>query len=218
MRFILKSKVRMSLLFFLISLTYFSCTTRSIQREYYLLDYRPILRDSTLTVQQPFPYKVHVQTMKIPRTFDRVGIVVRYSTHQLDYYRYKLWAIRPQIIISDLIARHISNYQIFQSCQREFLDERPDYEIIGVIDAIEIFDSQAYTAAHLAMKLYLRSHDGYDILMSHEFDREEEMPVFRMELFAKKISDIVREEVDVFIKKLIPFFEKQQQSAADQQM
>jgi len=189
-----------------------SCSTKAIYRQYFILDYRPVLQDSTLKIEVPLPYKVQVQTMKIPRTFDRVGIVVRYSTHQLDYYRYQLWAIRPQIIVSDLIARHISNYNVFQSCQREFLEERPDFEIIGIIDAVEKFDNEAYTAAHLAMKLYLRTYDSYENILSHEFDREEEMPVFRMELFAKKLSDILREEVDVFIGEIIDYFNRQNDS------
>ncbi len=189
-----------------LSLIVYSCATKSIQPKYYILDYRPVLRDSTLIVETSFPYKVQVQTMKIPRTFDRVSIVVRYSAHRLDYYRYNLWAIRPQIIISDLIADHIARYGIFKKCQREFLEERPDYEIIGYIEAIEKFDNEAYTATHLAMKLYLRTFDGYENLLSHEFDREEEMPVFRMELFAKKLSDILEEEVNNFIRKIINYF------------
>jgi len=188
------------------SLIIYSCATKSIQPKYYILDYQPVLRDSTLMVEKPFPYKVQVQTMKIPRTFDRISIVVRYSAHRLDYYRYNLWAIRPQITISDLIADHISRFGIFKNCQREFLEERPDYEIIGYIEAVEKFDNEQYTAAHLALKLYLRTYDGYENLLSHEFDRVEEMPVFEMELFAQKLSDILEEEVNHFIRKMIDYF------------
>ncbi len=190
----------------LLSLIVYSCATKAIQPKYYILDYQPVLRDSTLMVAKPFPYKVQVQTMKIPRTFDRVSIVVRYSAHRLDYYRYNLWAIRPQITISDLIADHISKFGIFKTCQREFLEERPDYEIIGHIEAIEKFDHEQYTAAHLALKLYLRTYDGYENLLNHEFDRVEEMPVFEMELFAQKLSDILKEEVNHFIRKIIDYF------------
>ncbi|MBN2013076.1 membrane integrity-associated transporter subunit PqiC [candidate division KSB1 bacterium] len=187
-----------------------SCATKTIRPQYYILDYRPVLRDSTLTPKKPFAYSVQVSTMKIPRTFDRVSIVVRYSAHRLDYYRYNLWAIRPQITISDLIAQHISEYKIFAKCQREFLEERPDYEIVGAIEAIEKFESDSYIAAHLAMKLYFRTYEGYDDLLVHEFDREEEMPLFRMELFAKKLSDILREETDIFIGKIANYFENLQ--------
>ena len=189
-----------------LGLIIYSCSTKAIQPKYYILDYQPVLRDSTLMVEKPFPYKVQVQTMKIPRTFDRVSIVVRYSAHRLDYYRYNLWAIRPQITISDLIADHIAKFGIFKKCQREFLEERPDYEIIGNIEAIEKFDHEQYTAAHLALKLYLRTYDGYENLLSHEFDRVEEMPVFQMELFAQKLSDILEEEVSHFIQKMIDYF------------
>ena len=188
------------------NLIIYSCATKSIQPKYYILDYQPVLRDSTLMASKPFPYKVQVQTMKIPRTFDRISIVVRYSAHRLDYYRYNLWAIRPQITISDLIADHISRFALFKNCQREFLEERPDYEIIGHIEAVEKFDHEQYIAAHLALKLYLRTYDGYENLLSHEFDRVEEMPVFEMELFAQKLSDILEEEVNQFIRKMIDYF------------
>ncbi len=197
------------LLLLLQQLVQYNCSSNSVYRQYFILDYKPVLQDSSLKLTKPLPFKVQVQTMKISQTFDRVGIVVRYSTHQLDYYRYQLWAIRPQIVVSDLIARHISNYNTFQSCQREFLDERPDLEIIGTIDAIEKFDNEAYTAAHFAMHLYLRNYNSYENILVHEFDREEEMPSFRMELFAKKVSDILREEVDVFIGKIIRHYQKQ---------
>ena len=201
-------KLLLCILFIILSsnLIIYSCATKSIQPKYYILDYQPVLRDSMLMVEKPFPYKVQVQTMKIPRTFDRVSIVVRYSAHRLDYYRYNLWAIRPQITISDLIADHISRFGIFKNCQREFLEERPDYEIIGNIEAVEKFDHEQYTAAHLALKLYLRTYDGYENLLIHEFDRVEEMPVFQMELSAQKLSDILEEEVNQFIRKMIDYF------------
>ncbi|MBN1155808.1 membrane integrity-associated transporter subunit PqiC [candidate division KSB1 bacterium] len=183
-----------------------ACTATSIRPKYYILDYRPILQDDELKTDQPFPFKVQVQTMKIPRTFDRVNIVVRYSAHQLDYYRYRLWAIRPQITISDLIANHISSCGIFEQCSREFLDEQPDYEITGEILAIEQFENKEYSAAHLAMKLYLRSYDTYEILLMHEFDEEEEMPGLKMELFAKTLSDMLNEQMDQFILRMIEYF------------
>lgn len=188
---------------------FLTCMTKAIHPKYFILDYRPVLRDTSLTINPPIPNIVQVQTMKIPRTFDRVNIVVRYSAHRLDYYRYNLWAIRPQTTISDLIAHHITEYGIFHRCQRELLDERPDFEIVGSIDAIEKFDHETYTAAHFAMKMSLRTYEGYETLLTHEFDREEEMPVFRMELFAKKISDILQEEVDDFIRKIIQHFKEQ---------
>jgi len=183
------------------------CAQTTIQRKYYLLDYPGVAKDSALVVEAPFSYKVMVQTMKLPRTYDRTNIVVRYSAHQIDYYRYSLWAIKPQIIISDLITQQLQAYRIFIKCEREFLDENPDYEIIGYIQAVEKFHNEAFHAAHLAMTLYLRRSDDFKLLVKHEFDRQEELFSLDMSFFAKKLSDILREEVDNFTTKIIQYFQ-----------
>lgn len=182
------------------------CAQETVQRKYFLLEYPPVLKDSTLYVPKPFPYKLLIHNMKLPRTYDRTSIVVRYSSHQIDYYRYSLWAIRPQILVSDLIARHFQEYKLFLKSEREFLDEKPDYEVVGYINAIEQFDNKLYTAAHLSMVLYVRRSSDFALLVKHEFDRTEELPTFEMSLFAKTLSDILREENDNFVLKIINYF------------
>ena len=204
-------KFKTSLLFIILLigfLVFENCSKKAIQRKYYLLDYPGVVKDSTRMMQKPFPFKVMVQTMRIPRTYDRTNVVVRYSAHQIDYYRFSLWAIKPQLIISDLIAQQLQTYQIFEKCEREFLDENPDYEIVGYIDAIEMFHSEQYNAAHLAMKLYLRRSEDFQLLVKHEFDRQEELFNLDMSYFAKKVSDMLREEIDKFIPKMVIYFEK----------
>lgn len=186
-----------------------NCAPKIVQRKYFLLEYPSILKDSSLVLQEPFAYKVQIQNMKLPRTYDRTSIVVRYSTHQIDYYRYSLWAIRPQILVSDLVAKHFRAYHLFEMSEREFLDEKPDFEVIGYINAIEKFENDLYKAAHLSMALYLRRSSDFDLIVKHEFDRTEELPTFDMSLFAKKLSDILREECDIFIGKIINYFESQ---------
>lgn len=185
------------------------CAQTTIQRKYYLLDYPTTPRDSTLIPNTALPLKVLVQTMKIPRTYDRINVVVRYSSHQIDYYRYSLWAIKPQILVSDLINQQIQGYRLFQKCEREFLDENPDLEVIGFINAIEKFQSDAYTAAHLSMTLYLRRSDDFEPLVKHQFDRQVQLFQADMSFFIKKLSDILREETDLFIYKMSDYFKNQ---------
>jgi ABC-type uncharacterized transport system auxiliary subunit len=183
-----------------------NCSQSTIQRQYYLLDYPGVVRDSSMVMLVPFPVKVMVQTLKLPRTYDRTNIVVRYSAHQIDYYRYRYWAIKPQIMISDLIARQLQSYRLFLKCEREFLDENPDYEIIGYINAFEKFHNEAFIAAHLSITLYLRRSDDFTLLIKHEFERQEQLYQDDMAYFAKKMSDILREEVVIFTHKMIKYF------------
>jgi len=182
------------------------CAQETVQRKFFLIEYPLVLKDSTLYVQQPFPYKVLIRSLKLSRTYDKTSIVVRYSSHQINYYRYSLWAIRPQIMVSDLIARHFQEYRLFLKSEREFLDEKPDYEVVGQINAIEKFDNKLYTAAHLSIVLYLRRSSDFVPVVKHEFDRTEELSTFDMSIFAKRLSDILREENDKFIGKIIHYF------------
>lgn len=206
----LKLKILLSCSFLLLVLIIVNCAQVTVQRKYYLLDYPGVASDSALITGPPLPLKVMVHTMKLPRTYDRTNIVVRYSAHQIDYYRYSLWAIKPQIIISDLIARQIQANKLFLKCEREFLDENPDYEIIGYINAIEKFHNEEFTAAHLSMTLYLRRGEDFQLVVKHQFDRQEQLYSADMSFFAKKMSDILREETDKMNAKIVAYFKEKE--------
>ena len=185
-----------------------ACSPKSLQRKFYLLDYPGNPSDAALVRTVPFPVKVQVQNLKLPRTYDRTNIVVRFSSHQIDYYRYRHWAIKPQIMISDLINEQLQGYNLFSKCEREYLDENPDYEILGNIDAIEKFSNPQFVAGHLAMTFYLRRSEDFELVARHQFDREIEFGNDDMAFFAKSLSDALREEVDRFIPAIINYFEK----------
>lgn len=184
----------------------FGCARMSLVTSYYLLDYRPIPNNPALLLDTPIPHKAQVLNFKIPRSFDSNRIIARFSSHQIDYYRYNLWAVRPQIAVADLLVQHINTYKLFQKCRREFLDERPDYEITGEIFQIERFESERYSAAHLKMVFEMYDYNNGNLLVQHQFDREIQIPFGNMTIFAKAISDIISEETDLFLADVVEFF------------
>jgi len=193
-----------------------SCIREVPRTRYYILEYQPVPDTRERSVESPFPVKVLVSNFEIPRSYDSVRIVARESSHEINYYRYNLWAVRPQVVIADLIALHINACHIFERCQREFLNERPDYEITGYIHKIERYDSGLYMAAHLQATYYLYDYSTNDIVARHDFDREEELSTPEFNYFAKKLSDIIEEETNSFIDELTDYFnEKYYPEGAD---
>jgi len=190
----------------LILLTVAGCTSQAVFTTYYLLDYYPSAKNSDLILDEPLPYKTQVLNFKIPRSFDSIRIIARFSSHQINYYRYSLWAVRPQVAVADLVAQHINAYDMFQKCQREFLEDIPDYEITGEIFQIELFESEAYSAAHLKMAFELYDRNKAEILVRHAFDREYPIPAQNMTIFAKALSDIINEETEIFLSKVVLHF------------
>jgi len=200
-----KSKLNGFLIFALLALA--GCTSQTVFTTYYLLDYYPNATNSELIIDEPIPFKTQVLNFKIPRSFDSIRIIARFSSHQINYYRYSLWAVRPQVAVADLVAQHINAYNIFQQCQREFLQEIPDYEITGEIFQIELFESEAYTAAHLKMAFEFYDRDKAELLVQHAFNREYPIPAQNMTIFAKALSDIINEETEVFLTKVVQHFQ-----------
>ncbi len=182
------------------------CTRQILLTSYYLIEYQPRTTNQNLILEKPLPYLVQVRNFKIPRSYDSIRIIARYSSHQINYYRYSLWAVRPQIAIADLMVQHINAYRIFKNCQREFLQERPQYEITGKILQIERYESDQYSAAHLKVQISLYDYETNEILVNHTFDREVPIPQEKMTIFAKAISDVISVETEIFLEQTIEFF------------
>lgn len=206
----MKSFIKTSLLRYFLTIWGFalllsvaSCTRVSVETSYYLIDYRPLPTNPKLKLKQPLPYRAQVLTFKIPRSYDSIRIIARLSTHQISYYRYSLWAVRPQVAIADLLVQHLKVYRIFQQTEREFLNERPNYEITGAIDQIEIFASEQYTAAHLKGRMECYEYETAELKVIHDFNTEIQIPEGNITMFAKAISDIIHMEAELFFDKII---------------
>lgn len=197
---------RLSLLVIGTSSMLAGCAKQSLDTSYYLIEFASNASNPQLVTTEPLPYRVQVLNFKIPRSYDSIRIIARFSSHQINYFRYSLWAVRPQIAVADLIVQQINAYRLFKDCQREFLDDRPEYEITGEVSQIERFDNDQYSAAHLKMKFDLYDYNSKDIITSHEFDREVPIPSGNMTIFAKAVSDIVAEESENFLVKVVEYF------------
>jgi len=203
----LRRRYRFYLLVSFLLILYLSgCSRPILVTSYYLIDYQAVPNNPALKLEKPIPGRLQVVNFKIPRSFDSIRIIARYSSHQINYYRYSLWAVRPQVAVADLLTQHINAYNLFQKCQREYIDERPDYEISGEIFQIEKYQSERYSAAHLKMVFELHDYNNGDLLVRHEFDRETPILPGDMTIFAKAISDMVDQEAENFLVKVVEHF------------
>jgi ABC-type uncharacterized transport system auxiliary subunit len=209
----IKVSIYRSLLVFSLLTLLTGCAKQQMEASYYLLEFAPTAINPRLMVDEPLPYRVQVLNFKIPRSYDSNRIIARLSSHQINYYRYSLWAVKPQVAVADLLVQQVNAYHLFKDCQREFLDERPDYEITGELAQIERYESPAYVAAHLRMEFDLYDFNDKDILVTHAFDREIPVPAANMTIFAKALSDLVAEESEIFLIKVNEYLRAREDSA-----
>jgi ABC-type uncharacterized transport system auxiliary subunit len=155
-------------------------------KQYYTLNYiaEPMSRRIN---PSPYPYTIRIKKLDIEEAYARPQIVYRKSPFEMQYYFYRVWAVKPVDMVSDLIEKHMASANIVSHVVRR-LDEgaKPDYELSGKIEAIEEYDNESVWFAHFAIRLQLTRLSDDQIVYSRRFDD-------RKQVFQREPESVVRE-------------------------
>lgn len=124
---------------------------------YYLLDYIP----TPLRAKQnkpPLPYTLRIKDMDVAEAYRRPEIVYRQSAHEMRFYNYHQWAVKPEHLISDMVFKHLRASNLFKSVTQTVLDYKPDFTLTGQIIALEEYDNREKWYAHLSITFQLEDN------------------------------------------------------------
>lgn len=128
----------------------------SNQRSYYVLAGDPGSRPERPVVRGT----VRVGNLDSAAAYEKFQFVVRKNPYELRYSDLHVWAVKPNQMVSDILARTLLETGVFESVTRNLGDQKPDYLINGDLNAIEIYDSDDIWYAHLAFSINLTRFDG----------------------------------------------------------
>ncbi|MBD3344346.1 MAG: hypothetical protein GF401_04705 [Chitinivibrionales bacterium] len=183
------------------------CTAPPVKK-YYVLNYQPMPRNNRVYAHT-YPYTIRLKELDIEEAYARPQIVYRQSAFQLRYYHYRVWAVKPTRMLTDLIQKHLLSENLVSHVIRRFDEgKRPEYELSGVIEAIEEYDSDEIWFAHLALRLkFTRLSDGRTIYTRH-FDKRKRVFENNPENIIKEMSAIMEyimnqaiHDIDVILAK-----------------
>ncbi len=184
-----------------------SCSAGEIlSRNYYVLEYYTHSELENLRQKESIPATVLVNDTRIPQTYNRRQIVIRHFGPMITYSDNDLWGVKLTEIIPNLISKRISNYNLFSQVQREFLKERPQYEINTAVNNIELYQSEYVFQAHLNIEFYLVKSGEESILVEHSVDFEKTLPDNSIETFVQRVNDMILSQTDVFTQKIMTYF------------
>lgn len=176
------------------------------ENHYFTMSY--VLLPNKGRVLQKMPATVRVRQLEITPAYDTERIVYRYSPYEFQYYNFMLWAVKPQKMVTDLLIRHLQHARIFSDVSMDYGERRPDYEISGMIHAIEELDSGDQWFAHLALSLRMTRFRGEKVVWSHDVNVKKQVynksPVY----VVKALSELMETEMDKAVKKLQQFAAK----------
>lgn len=162
---------------------------RRTERRYYVLHLAPPRADSNTRIQG----LLRVRDLDAESTYDKFQIVVRKNPYELSYRDGDVWAVKPNRMISDLLARRLQAYGLFSDVNRELGAERPDYRLGGDLHAVELYDSGDKLYAHLAISLSLANFRTGDVMWSYSFDERRDVPSLKFSHAVRTLSELLDE-------------------------
>lgn len=129
----------------------------STQRSYYVLAGDPGSRPD-----RPLIHGVaRVANLDADAVYEKFQFVVRRNPYELKYSDLHVWAVKPNQMVSDILARALLETGVFEAVTRTLSEQKPDFILNGDLNAIEIYDSDDVWYAHLAFSMSLtRFSDG----------------------------------------------------------
>ena len=161
-------------------------------RHYYTLHLEPLRPIPT----PKMPGLIRIRDLDSESAYDRFQIVIRRSPFELVYRQKDVWAVKPNRMVSDIIARGLANQNVFSSVTRELSERRPQYFMSGELHAIEVYDSGNTWFAHLAMALQITHFETGKILWSFSYDNRKEVQTQNFAVSVRALSELVSDALE----------------------
>lgn len=198
---------KLSIVILLIAPLLFSCSKKSIIRNYYLIEVPQNINVEKVKPEKQFAANVDVRDFQVAKAFEQTRIALRTKTNELNYYYYHHWAVRPSYSLADQIFLILDKRGLFNRCIRGF-SYNPDYLIWGTVESIERLHLDNKQIAHLSMTLQLVDAETETPVVRHYFNKSVELKNKKnMNAFAQTISQILFEEGELFSEKISEYLQ-----------
>lgn len=191
----------LTVLSFVVILT--SCMSeKNIMRKYYTLETPAEAYAPESDTLQAIPGKCEIGRVNVNPVYEKDKIVNRNKSHEITYYMYHQWAVRPDDAIRELLLEYLQNRKLFDNISTRFAMSVPDYRLKTMVNDLEIIENGKSFSAHVNIGYILTKNTSDSVLVSHRADRIEPLKHKDMNLFAQAVSNILIEELEVFAEML----------------
>ena len=171
------------------------CFAKVNDNSYYLLDYVPTPPPARLA-KGPYAVDLRIKDFEVGEAYRRNNIVYRQSPHELRFYSYELWAVKPEYLVTDMIYRHLESARLFRNVARSMEMEEPEYVLSGQVTALEEYDNKDEWYAHLAMGMTLQHTRTRQVVWSRHWDYRKKVRQLQPVFVVRELSSLLEVVVD----------------------
>ncbi len=89
------------------------CFGKAPVKRYYLIDYVPT-PTRTKTGPAIRPVTLRIKDFNVAEAYKRPELVYRKSAHEMQFYNYHQWAVKPEYMITDMVFKHLKTANLFK--------------------------------------------------------------------------------------------------------
>jgi len=194
----------------LLALIFLSCSRQAMIRRYYVVEMpaNENLEQET-KIDYQFDYKVDVRDFWVARAFDQTRIALRTQSHELNYYFYHHWAVKPSTAVADVVYEWAQREALFSRLIRG-ISFNPDFLIVGEIKTLERLEQDKESYAHVHYRLELRKYKSEVTLVQFETDQTRRVKDNTMNAFADTASEITIAIAEEFFGRVTSYLQENQ--------
>jgi ABC-type uncharacterized transport system auxiliary subunit len=147
---------------------------------------------------QVIPVSCEIEQVEISPVYDRNQIVNRSDSHEISYYKYHQWAVKPSLAVMELIKNYLEKANLFKSVSTRYNRDIPNYRFTTAIHQLEVVEIQDQFSAHVTLEFCILNNANNRVLLQHEADRIVPLSEKNLNLFARAVSEILYTELEKF--------------------
>ncbi len=171
---------------------------QSVSKKYYIIGIQNDQVDQNSNAFETIRGSCEIEQIEINPVFESKQIVNRYGSHEISFYKYHQWAVRPSVAIMELIKNYMESSGIFESVSTRYSRAIPDYHFATSIHQLEVIESKDAFSAHLNIEFRIINNLNNQMLLHHEADRTVTVSGKDLNLFANAVSNILLSELQAF--------------------
>lgn len=142
--------------------------------------------------------RCEIDQVEVNPLYEKTQIVNRSGSHEVTYYKYHQWAIRPSAAVTEVIRTYLEGAGLFESVSARYSRAIPDYRFSATLLQLEVIESKNQFLAHLHLEFRIISNSDGRSLVEHRADLTESLEKKDLNLFASTISHMLVSELRTF--------------------
>jgi len=182
---------------FLITLT--ACISQqSVILKHYTIEYPEFAEHKAEESGQLIPGSIEIQRIEMGPVYDKNQIVNRTDSHEITYYKYHQWAVKPSVALMEVMMYYLDNAHLFESVSSRYNRAIPDYLFTTTIHQLEVLEGKNEFSAHVHLEFRILRNTDNQVLLRHAAERLLPLEEKDLNLFASAVSEIFYLELDTF--------------------